>query len=712
MELIFARNLLNKYDDIVLDFSVMFAELDNNFIKALNESMKILVSPTFICECEQIEKVVSYRIAMRYKNNKRRVVIDDSKICKYYGITDTFKLANCLSHGSNSVLVVEANYSLEDRIVLSNTNVDVYSLWEKRIIKHGDYPAKAAKRAIDRRKTPETYYEVKAGDVVYTKAEDSIYTEDKQYVLENLVESGAEAQIFKIRDNPDILAKVYKEDENGNFVLTTEKLNNIKCLREIADTGDIEWVAWPAAVIYVDLAHTKPVGYTMKYFDKVQFLSNNSLFSGGDINVKFSEYEGVTVKNVLDICIRFVRQILYLALNDIHISDYNDKNFAEPINSDNKIVMIDADSYCCEEYVSECITYSGCLSKKYECDTWLDLINLCDESLFAFIFTRLVLDSSFVPMRKSEFRFSANRMEKLNNPNIKAKWNSIPENLQNLFIDIFDKKYPPSISILLYQLVEAERQRFADTRYKDIYKEALDAIAGKSATQPKLSPQPSKPVQRPLPPQSFNKLKKSKVWMFVCIGMAVALIALAIWWWDAHSDVATDEKGSSETSSNIEENEISSPQLQRYDTDDGYYMSYGPELDGYIEYYWNNGDSYKGEFADGQMTGSGTYDYQDGSKYTGSFLNGERCGQGTLYNAGDKKIYEGGWKDGYFSGEGIYYFPNGAAYEETWENGTCHGGGTVSLRYTSNKESAAEGYWSENIFYGDYYEDGQWHTLP
>lgn len=683
----------------------MFAKLDNDFINALNRGGRILVAPTFNCECRQVQKVVPYRIAMRYKDNKDSVTIDDSKVCKSYGTIDTFGLANCLSRDLDSVLVIEANYSLEDRIVLSGTNVDVYNLFEKRLIKYDNYLSEARQRAINKGKTPLVYYEVKSGD--------SVYTENGQYVLADLVEGGAEAQIYRVRNNPKILAKIYKEDENGKFVLTSQKLDNINILIEVNDYWDVLWLALPTAIIYVDSARTKPVGYIMKYFDEAEFLSNNSLYNGGDISAKFSEYDEVKVKDVLDICIKFVRQILFLALNDIHISDYNDKNFAIPIKSDSKIVMVDTDSYCCEGYVSECITYSGCLSKKYECNTCLDLINLCDESLFTFIFTRLVLDSSFVPMRKSEFRFSMNRMTKLNNPNIKAKWDSIPKNLQDLFINIFDKKHPPSISVLLYELEVAYKQNFANTKYKDIYKEALDIIAGQSTTQPEVPPQPSQSISEPLPPQPSHTLKERKVWTCVCIGIGVALVTLAIWWFGyGYSGIPIDESVPSESSSSTEEDETSSPQLQQHDTDGGYYMSYEPELDGYIEYYWNNGDSYKGEFVDGQMTGNGTYYYQDGTKYTGDFLNGDRNGQGILYNADNKEVYDGGWKEGLFSGEGTYYFPNGGVYESTWENGTCNGGESVDLTYSSNGEPAAKGYWSENIFYGNYYEDGQWYELP
>lgn len=523
------QNILNDYAHIILDFSAMFAELDSNLVQALNEADNVLVAPTFDCECKQMQEVVPYRIATRYKENKDNITIDAKMVCNSFGTVDTFGLANCLSHNAGSVLVIEANFSLEDRIILSGLGVDVYSWFEDGLIRHEDYTTEAASRTIDKTKTPLKYYEVKSGD--------SVYTDTGTYVLAESLEQGAEAQIYRISNDPKILAKVYKLDEDGNFVLTSQKLKNIDILKEVNDSWDVLWLALPTAIIYADSSHKSPVGYMMKYFDQTKFLSNNSLFNGGDINAKFPEHDEATVKDVLDICIKLVRQILFLALNNIHISDYNDKNFTIPIKSDSKILMVDTDSYCYEGYVSEYITYSGCLSKKYECNNRLDLINLCYESLLAFIFTHLVLDSGFVPMRKSEFRFSANQLSKLKNPNIKAKWKSIPANLQNLFINVFDKKYPPSINVLLYELEVAYRQDFANTKYKDIYKEVLEFETAKTVQQPitlpnipqsqPIMPPPPRPLTsptRPNPPSGTG----SSIWPFVLIVIGIVLVVLVL----------------------------------------------------------------------------------------------------------------------------------------------------------------------------------------
>lgn len=573
------QNILKSYDYVIIDFSAMFAELDASFILLLNSAENVFVAPTFECECKQIQNVVPYRVANRYKENKGNVNLDTSNVCEIYGTIDTFGLANCLSHDFNSVLVIEANYSLEDCVVLSGMGVDVYSLLEDKLIKHENYLSEVTLRTIDKSKTPLTYYQVNSGDAVYT--------DNYTYVLADSLEGGAEAQVYRVSNNPKILAKVYKEDEDGNFVLTSQKLNNINVLIEVNNYWDVLWLALPTAVIYADPAKTKPVGYLMKYFDETKFISNNSLFNGGDINLKFPEHDEVTVKDILNICIKFVRQILFLALNDIHISDYNDKNFAISIKDDSKIVMVDTDSYCCESYISECMTYSGCLSRKYECNNRLDLIHLCDESLFAFIFTRLVLDSSFVPMRKSEFRFSASKVAKLDNPNIKAKWNSIPSNLQSLFIEVFDKKHPPSINVLLYELEVALNHKFANKKYKDIYKEVLDieipqTMAQQPVTQPTV-PQQQSTQPPPIKPNSPNpsmtatvQPTKSKRMRYVFIGICILIVCCAIWWFGfGHPGLRLNQDSPAEQSS--ETSTTKEPQLKCYDKINIYKISLSNE---------------------------------------------------------------------------------------------------------------------------------------
>lgn len=691
------RNIIENYDYVLLDFSVLFTEASENVLKNLNEATNVIVSPTFFCECNHIQKVVPYQIEKWYKKNVQKISIDSKKIYDKFGVTDTFDLARYLMH-DYSVLIIEANYSLEDRIILSGLYIDIYSLFEYRLIQYENYESEIKHRTMDINKTPLNYFEVKTGSHVFTKKD--------SYVLADVLNSGVEAKIYKISNNAQILAKIYKEDEDGNSVLTLQKLNNINNLKEINDNWDVLWMALPNSVLYADPECEQPIGYTMKYFDEISFFSEIPLFSEGDISAKFPMYNDITIKYVLDICIKFVQQVLFLSISDIRISDYNDKNFAIRIRSDSKILMVDTDSYCCENYISDCITYADNLSQKYEHKNRLDIINICDESLYAFIFTRLMLDSSFGPMRKSEFRFSDSKMATLKNPNIKAKWRSVPQNLQNLFTNIFADNKTPSISVLLYELESAYCDDFSNTKYIDIYKDILKIITDHTI---KTSEKSQREIQQDLtmpPPFSAvfsnssksSQLKEKMLHKLLCIFKTIVILFCFLLWCllfpssccTTQNLNSTNELDPEITGGNKLGIEMANIELQRYGTDDGYYLSYSSDLNGYVEYYWNNGDTYKGNFINGVKTGNGIFEWSNGIKYDGE------------------------WNNGLFNGEGTYVFPNGGSYSNTWSQGTCKSGAYVELFFNKSEplKPAAKGYWSENTFFGSYYQDGQWYDLP
>ena len=661
--------IFTKYEYILIDFSVMFTDASEIILGLLNEERNVFVAPTFQCECEHVLKVVPRKIAGWYRKNKRVIVIDDRKVCNTYGTEDTFGLAKHLAH-DYSVLVVEANYSLEDRIILSKLCVDIYSLFDGKLIKYANHVKEAECRVIDKSKTPLNYCTVKTGSFVFS-GKDSYY-------LSELLDSGIESDIYRIRRYPDLIAKIFKEDENGKSLLSSQKLKNIEVLKKINDRWDMPWLSLPDSVIYADSNNSKPVGYIMKYFDNATFFSDNLLFCGEDISSKLAKNGTVTIKDILRICINIVQQILFLSISGIHISDYNDKNFAFGVKSGDKILMIDTDSYCCDNYISEYITYLDCFSKKYNVDAKLDLINICDESLYAFVFTRLMLDSSFTPMRKFEFRFSKEKMAAMHNPNIMAKWSSVPINLQKLFIDVFHNNYMPSISVLLFELEVAYYDNFSRTKYKYIYKDVLEIIRERSMT----SPAPSH--------DTFHHESDAPSSPFPVFGkIAVVMFGLLIWWllfFQFCCTVPGYESGD-EALDNLQSSGFEEAELNRYDTEDGYYLSYSSDLDGYAEYYWNNGNSYKGSYFEGKINGTGTFEWNNGTKY------------------------EGEWKDGLFDGQGTFFFPNGDVYNSTWSNGTCDNGEYKNIASQTDSVPSAKGYWLENIFFGSYYQNEQWYEL-
>ena len=55
---------------------------------------------------------------------------------------------------------------------------------------------------------------------------------------------------------------------------------------------------------------------------------------------------------------------------------------------------------------------------------------------------------------------------------------------------------------------------------------------------------------------------------------------------------------------------------------------YKNQPNGECEYYWKNGDYYKGQFLNGLRHGKGYLKYNSGAEYEGEFRNDKKCGFG------------------------------------------------------------------------------------
>lgn len=760
--------MLAEYTDIILDFSAMFAQIDSLWLDALNR-VEVQTSSTFSCECKHIQTVAPERLCKNYQHNKTHLPnlypVQLPGLPGFDTDTDTLNLVYFrlfMSNQETKILILEANNALEDQIIFQGIKADLYSFIQKKRFRYQDFLQEAQARNISRSicytKTPLPYYTADTGTPVYTEKE--------HYVLDEPLTRGREAVIFQVKDHPAILVKVFRQDEDDQFVLTKQKLRNIQNLQEIGDFWDVPWLAFPYSVVYVDAARTKPIGYLMQYFRNMDFFSDNPLFNGGDIRKTFPEHNQTTVKDVLRICIKFVRQILFLSINNFHISDYNDKNFALQQGDKLRLVMVDTDSYCYKDYVSECITYPE-LKQPLPFPTKLDLITLCDKSLYAFVFTRLMLDFSISPIRETGFLFSKDRLATMRNPMLKQKWNTIPENLQQLFTRVFENRQPPSISKLLVALDEACHDRATGRRYRDLFGQVLHTsstphLFGEGLhTSPTphrfgeglhTSPTPSHPQSQsprsptsssssvsafassfsPSPPQPQRQQKPKTIRLQVVAILCLLAVLAAVYFYRRNQPETVETQG-----------EANTLELHRFEMEGGYYLTSSEngdtlsEVEGYVEVYWDAGDNYKGNYLDGKRNGYGEYTwssgnrfvgvyangerlkgtlfYANGRQYTGSFANSKESGQGTLYDADGHKIYSGGWKGGYFDGKGTYYFPDLIyQYDADWSNGTTNQGADVELTLLKgdNPETIASGHWFENVFYGTYYKDGKWYELP
>ena len=101
---------------------------------------------------------------------------------------------------------------------------------------------------------------------------------------------------------------------------------------------------------------------------------------------------------------------------------------------------------------------------------------------------------------------------------------------------------------------------------------------------------------------------------------------------------------------------------------------------GYGEYDFSDGTSYKGEWKDGEYHGQGIFSDSTGDdKYKGKWKNGKMHGQGirTYYDGVQKRNLEGEFKDNRLHGLGSEKTKN---WERSgnWKNGELHGQGTFT----------------------------------
>ena len=93
-----------------------------------------------------------------------------------------------------------------------------------------------------------------------------------------------------------------------------------------------------------------------------------------------------------------------------------------------------------------------------------------------------------------------------------------------------------------------------------------------------------------------------------------------------------------------------------------------------------DGDTYTGEWKDGERNGQGTMTYADGDTYTGEWQDGNRHGQGTMTYAGGT-TYTGDWKDGFSHGKGVETLADGTTYTGDWKGGKPTGQGTKTFSF-------------------------------
>lgn len=116
---------------------------------------------------------------------------------------------------------------------------------------------------------------------------------------------------------------------------------------------------------------------------------------------------------------------------------------------------------------------------------------------------------------------------------------------------------------------------------------------------------------------------------------------------------------------------------EQYPNGDSYIGQFkNGQLHGQGVFYWADGDRYEGEYRDGKKHGQGVYYWAGGKRYEGEFKNDKSNGQGVHYwnsgeFAGDR--YEGEFSNWKMHGQGVYYFADGRKRVGTWKDNKLHG---------------------------------------
>ena len=434
----------DSLDFVVIDASALFSIQSDLLTKILdNPQVCVCMTQSFEDVYLSLDQFVP---TYKKKQGKRNYGIlkewlanlADNDDCFLCHPADYYDLAFLLSKEKDNTnsMIITANEILIDRIILNNLGVYIYNPARKCFYNYQSFTNMSNMLALHYKSNPIPYQgECNAGMTLYT-SNGSLILSNK---FSDGVNEGAESEIFRIRDIPSKIVKIYKEE-----VLTEGKLSNIEQLRVLGAANNISWCTLPIDLVYFDAEKKHPVGYTMKYYQNITMLTEIALFNG-NANDILPNYRNTCICDTLEICIKFVRQIMYLNLNGVLVSDFNDNNFAFFRDShDPYVVFLDTDSFGYKDYFSDCrADYEYVHNYTFGSMNKSDAVLFSQEALYVFIFKLLTLGQE--PIVYGEFVFCSNR----DNHNFDYRWNLIPRNLQALFIKAFENKAVCSIDELL-----------------------------------------------------------------------------------------------------------------------------------------------------------------------------------------------------------------------------------------------------------------------
>lgn len=443
----------DSLDFVVIDASALFSIQSDLLIKIVElPNVSVCVAKTFKAVFLNVDHFISDDRLVLAKQNYNIIT---KKIKIFTHSSDIYDLACFLSREKEKLtsMVISTDEMLIERIIINNICVHIYNPERNKTYIYRSFASLGDVYSLTNSKSIISY-DCDACE------ESSLFTVNGKITLLSKKSEGTESRIFSIKEIPDKIVKIYKQK-----FLTLDKISNIERLRVFGATSNIDWCTFPIDIVYSDDQKTQPIGYIMKFHPNIKMLSEVMIYKGNTNDI-LPNYRFTRISDTVDICIKVVRQILYLNMHGILISDFNDNNFAFFTDSSNSnILFLDTDSFGHKDYFSDCRAnydyvhdYSfGRLNKS-------DAILFSQEALYIFIFKLFTL--GMLPIAYKKFRFRDDRK----NHDFDYKWNLVPANLQTLFYKVFQDKTVCSVDELLYELILARNNLQGNSKLNQTYR--------------------------------------------------------------------------------------------------------------------------------------------------------------------------------------------------------------------------------------------------
>lgn len=462
--------IFNEYKIALLDSSFFVSSFSEGVKNGLS-NIKVYVADTFNSEIEQYKLILSskrqsiYDSNVRFLNENMRLntLNLDSFGSKSEKLNnDVWGLVTLLVGLNAKFVVITANQTLIQKIILNELKVDIYDLNVNDFINYISFSTLKSRYSFT-----EVAWTTPLMDVKITE-NSTLYCKDhSQITLAKEIKTGLEANLYLIKGKSGLIAKIFKKDK-----LSASKYKNIKRLCGINEKLDIDWAIFPKEILYYDSNCTRPAGFLEDYVSIGDNLDDNPLFLGDPFNVT-EEFLSKKQSYAVDLCLKVVRQVCYLNIFGFYISDFNLGNFAT-IKNDENIQMWDTDSFGYESFFGKYFSPNYTESKnhpKYDTRTKDGAIDICNDALYQFVFSMLSLGDSPISELTGKFKYD--------NPNYFAisKKKLFPQNMWNHLENVFRGNKAPSAETLLRQLIITSNQLHqnpaSDKTFKQLFAEII-----------------------------------------------------------------------------------------------------------------------------------------------------------------------------------------------------------------------------------------------